>query len=80
LPVPKSVEGKEACVATKKRLAVPKYRSISAIRDFPPIPERFNPNLSDKRKQTMHSHLTQILDEYARMELEEIRLLKARAL
>jgi hypothetical protein len=28
----------------------------------------------------MHTHLTQILDEYARMELEEIRLLKAGAL
>jgi hypothetical protein len=28
----------------------------------------------------MHTHLTQILDEYALMELEEIRLLKAGAL
>jgi hypothetical protein len=78
--VPTPVEGKEACVATKKRPAVPKYRSISAIQDFPPIPRRFNAHLSDERKRAMHTHLTQILDEYARMELEEIRLLKARAL
>ena len=28
----------------------------------------------------MHTHLTQILDEYTQMELEEIRLLKAGAL
>ena len=28
----------------------------------------------------MHTHLTHISDEYARMELEEIRLLKAGAL
>ena len=28
----------------------------------------------------MHTHLNQVLDEYARMELEEIRLLKAGAL
>ena len=28
----------------------------------------------------MHTHLTQILDEYTRMELVEILLLKARAL
>jgi hypothetical protein len=57
---------------TKKRLAIPKYRSITAIRDFPPIPRRFNPYLSDERKRAMHTHLTQILDEYIRMELEEI--------
>ena len=28
----------------------------------------------------MHTHLTQVSDKYTRMELEEIRLLKARAL
>ena len=28
----------------------------------------------------MHTHLTQVSDEYARMELEEIRLLKTGAL
>jgi hypothetical protein len=28
----------------------------------------------------MHTQITQILDEYAQMELEEIRLLKTRAL
>ena len=28
----------------------------------------------------MHTHLTQVLDEYARMELKEIRLLKVGAL
>jgi hypothetical protein len=80
LPIPKPVEGKEVRVATKRKLAIPKYRSISTIRDFPPIPGRFNPYLSDKRKRAMHTHLTQISDEYARMELEEIRLLSTGAL
>jgi hypothetical protein len=56
--VPKPVEGKEAHTVTKKRPAIPKYRSISAIRDFPPIPRRFNPYLSDERKRAMHAHLT----------------------
>jgi hypothetical protein len=79
-PVPKPVEGKEARTTTKKKPAVPKYHSISAIRDFPPIPGRFNPYLSDERKRAMHTHLTQISDEYTRMELEEIRLLKVGAL
>jgi hypothetical protein len=64
LPVPKPVEGKEVHVATKRRPNVPKYRSISVIRDFPPIPKRFNPYLSDERKRAMHTHLTQISDEY----------------
>jgi hypothetical protein len=72
LLVPKPVEGIEAHVATKKRPTIPKYRSILALLDFPPIPGKFNPHLSDKRKRAMHTHLTQILDEYARMELEEI--------
>jgi hypothetical protein len=71
---------KEARVVTKKRPTIPKYRSISAIRDFPPISRRFNPYLSDERKRAMHAHLTQILDEYARMELEEFQLLKTGAL
>jgi hypothetical protein len=47
---------------------------------FPPIPRRFNPYLNDERKRAMHTHLTQISDEYAQMELEEIQLLKTRAL
>jgi hypothetical protein len=72
LHVPKPTEGKEVHVATKRRPAVPKYRNILAIRDFLPIPGRFNPYLSDKRKQAMHAHLTQISDEYTQMELEEI--------
>jgi hypothetical protein len=71
-PVLKPIEGKEACVATRKRPAVPKYRSISVIREFPPIPGRFNPLLSDERKRAMHTHLTQNSNEYAQMELEEI--------
>ena len=71
---------KETCTATRKKLAVPKYRSVSAILDFPPIPGRFNPHLSDERKRAMHNHLTQISDEYTRMELVEIRVLKAGAL
>jgi hypothetical protein len=65
---------------TKKRPVVPQYRSISAIRDFPPIPGRFNLHLNAERKQAMHTHLTQISDECAGMELEEILLLKAGAL
>jgi hypothetical protein len=56
--VPKLVRGKEARTMTNKRLAIPKYRNISAIRDFPPNPERFNPYLSDERKRAMHAHLT----------------------
>jgi hypothetical protein len=50
LPVRKLVEGKEACIATKKKLAVLKYHRISGIRDFPPILGRFNPHLSEERK------------------------------
>jgi hypothetical protein len=73
-------EGKETCLVTKRRTAVPKYHSISAIRDFPPIPRRFNPYLSDEQKRAMHTQLTQISNEYARMEQEEIRLLKTGAL
>jgi hypothetical protein len=65
---------------TKRRTATPKYRSISAIRDFPSIPGRFNPYLSDKEKQAMHTQLTQILDEYAQMKQVEIQLLKMGAL
>ena len=75
-PVRRPVEGKEARAATKKRPAITKYRSISVIRDFPTIPGRFNPHFSDERKQAMHTHLTQISDEYSRIELKEIRLLK----
>ena len=79
-PIHELRKGEETSIATKKKRAVPKRRSISTIRDFPPIPERFNPHLSDKRKRAMHTHLTQVSEEYARMELEEIRLLKAGAL
>jgi hypothetical protein len=79
-PIPGPVEGKEIRAGIKKKSVVPKYCSISAIRDFPPIPMRFNPHLSEERKRAMHIHLTQILDEYAWMELEEIRLLKEGAL
>jgi hypothetical protein len=76
----KPVEGKKTRATIKKKSAVPKYRSISAIQDFPPILGRFNPHLSEERKMSMHTHLTQISDEYAWMELKEIRLLKAGAL
>jgi hypothetical protein len=79
-PTPEPVEGKKTRIEPKKKPAIPKYRSISAIRDFPPIPGRFNLHLSDERKLAMLTHLTKISDEYARMELEEIRLLKAGAL
>ena len=78
--VPELKEGEETRIATKKKRAIPKRRSISATRDFPPIPGRFNPYLSDERKRVMHTHLTQVLEEYALVELEEIRLLKVRAL
>jgi hypothetical protein len=73
-------EGKETCLVTKRRTAVPKNHNISTIRDFPPIPRRFNPYLSDEQKRAMHTQLTQISDEYARMEQEEIQLLKTGAL
>jgi hypothetical protein len=57
-PVPKPDEGKEARLVTKRRSIVPKYRSISAIRDFPPIPRRFNPYLNDEQKRAMPTQLT----------------------
>jgi hypothetical protein len=57
-PIPKLVKGKETRATTKKKSVVPKCRSISAIRDFPPIPGRFNPYLSEERKRAMHTHLT----------------------
>jgi hypothetical protein len=80
LLVPKPIEEKEIRVATKRKTAIPKYRSILVIRDFPPIPGRFNSYLSDEEKRAMHTQLTQISDEYARMEQKEIQLLKAGAL
>ena len=58
----------------------PQYPSSIAIRDFPPILGRFNSHLSEERKRAMHTHLTQISNEYTRMERKEIRLLKAGAL
>jgi hypothetical protein len=57
---------------TKRRTAVPKYRNISAIRDFPPISRWFNPYLNDEQKRALHTQLTQISDEYAQLEQEEI--------
>jgi hypothetical protein len=59
------VEEKNTRATTKKKPAVAKYRSVSVIQDFPPTPWRFNPHLSEERKQAIHTHLTQILDEYA---------------
>jgi hypothetical protein len=53
---------------------------VSAVRDFPPIPGKYNPCLGTERKIEMHAHLTQIAEEYNHMEREEIRLLKAGAL
>ena len=70
--VPELKEGKETRVATKKKKVIPKRRSISAIRDFSHVPKRFNPHLSDERKRAMHTHLTQVSEEYDWMELEEI--------
>ena len=80
LLVPESKEGNETRIATKKKKVIPKHRSISVIRDFPFVPGRFNPYLSDERKRAMHTHLTQVSEEYAQMELEKIRLLKVGAL
>ena len=70
--IPELKEGEGALIATKKKQAVPKRRRILVIQDFPPIPRRFNPHLCDKRKRAMHTHLTQVSDEYPRMELKEI--------
>jgi hypothetical protein len=78
--VPLLDEGNETCLVTKMRTTVPKNHSISTIRDFPPIPRRFDPYLSDEQKRAMHTQLTQISDEYALMEQEEIQLLKTGAL
>jgi hypothetical protein len=74
------VKGKETRAATKRKSTVPKYRSILAIRDFPPILGRFKPHLSEERKRAMYTHLIQISNEYAQMELKEIQLLKEGAL
>jgi hypothetical protein len=79
-PLLKPGEEREMRIIIRRRTAVPKRRSISAIRDFPPILGRFNPYLSNERKQAMHTQLTQISDEYAQWEQEEIRLLKMGAL
>jgi hypothetical protein len=76
----KPSEKKETRITTKRRTTVPKRRSISVIRDFPPIPERFNPYLSNEQERAMHTQLTQISDEYTQWEQEEIRLLKMGAL
>jgi hypothetical protein len=76
----KPSEEKEVRIATKGRTVVPKHRSISVIRDFPPIPGRFNPYLNNEQKQAMHTQLTQISGKYAQLEQKEIRLLKMGAL
>lgn len=57
-----------------------KCRSISAVCNFPPIPRRLNPYLGTEKKWEMHTHLTEISDEYTKMEQEEIQLLKVGAL
>jgi hypothetical protein len=79
-PLLKLSEEKETRIATMRRTAAPKCRSILVIRDFPPIPGRFNPYLNNEQKRAMHTQLTQISDEYAQLEQEEIRLLKMGAL
>jgi hypothetical protein len=58
LLVSKIAEEKKTRSTTKKRSAIPKRRSISTIRDFPPILEKFNPYLSDERKRVLHTQLT----------------------
>jgi hypothetical protein len=82
LPPLELIQGEKAQVESKKDLAAMKWkcRSVSAVQGFPLIPRRFNPYLSKERRQVLHTHLTQIADEYAQMELEQIRLLKAGAL
>ena len=74
LPVPKPIKEKKARAAPKEGLGVVKWkrRSVSAIRDFPPVPKNFNPYLSEETRCALHTHLTQISDEYAQLELEEI--------
>jgi hypothetical protein len=57
-PLLKLSEEKETRIGTKRRTAVPKRRSILAIRDFSPIPGRFNPYLSNEQKRAMHTQLT----------------------
>jgi hypothetical protein len=54
-PLFKPSEEKETRITTKRRTAIPKRRSISTIRDFPPIPGRFNPYLSNEQKRAMHT-------------------------
>jgi hypothetical protein len=71
-PLLKPSEERETRITTKRRTVVPKRRSISAIQDFPPIPGKLNPYLTNEQKQAMHTQLTQISDEYAQWEQEEI--------
>jgi hypothetical protein len=63
-PLLKPGEEREAHITTKRRTAIPKRRSISAIRDSPPIFGEFNPYLTNEQKRAMHTQLTQISDEY----------------
>jgi hypothetical protein len=80
-PTPKLTKEEKAQAAPKKNSTVVKWkhRRVSTIRDLPPIPGRFNPTLMRKGGER-YTHLTQIFDEYAQIELKEIRLLKAKAL
>jgi hypothetical protein len=59
----------------------PRYQPRSGKRRVPTKPSAqkeirvaTNPFLSDEQKKAMHTQLTQISDEYAQMEQEEIRL------
>jgi hypothetical protein len=47
-PLLKPGEEREMRIITRRRTAVPKRHSISEIRDFPPIPGRFNSYLSNE--------------------------------
>jgi hypothetical protein len=66
LPSPKLTQEEKAQVDSKKDPAAAKwkYHNISVVRDFLPIPEKVNPYLSIEKRWELHTHLTQIADEY----------------
>jgi hypothetical protein len=64
---PKPIMEKKARAAPKEGSVVVKWKphNVSVIRDFSPILKKFNPYLSEERSRALHTHLTQISDEYA---------------
>jgi hypothetical protein len=67
LPSTEPIQDERAEVGSKKDPTVAKWkcRSVSVVRDFPPILGRFNPYLCAEKRWKLHTHLTQIAYEYS---------------